>query len=95
MNTDFCFAVEDADEARYCDQFHLQTWITLKQTPQSRGDKHDANALGDTQTDFAQGGEGLVDFFLGQQCDVFHRFGMFEQGLPGRGQFVPLSILHK
>ena len=95
MNTDFCFAVEDADEARYRNQLHFQPRVAFKQAPQPRGDKHDANALGDTQTDFSQRRDGLVDLFLSQQCDVFHRFGVFEQGLPRRGQFVALGMLYK
>lgn len=93
MDADLRFAVEDADEARHGDQFHFQPRITLEQANHATGEKLDAKAFGDADTDLAQRRGGLGDFFLRQQRDVFHRFGVLEQGLSRRGHFIALGVL--
>ncbi|MNZ55405.1 hypothetical protein D3C78_733310 [compost metagenome] len=95
VDADFCFAVEDADKARHSDQFHLQSRIAFEQATHARGEEHDTDAFSDTQADLAQWGDGLGNLFLGQQCDVFHGFGMFEQRLAGGRQFVTLGVLNE
>ena len=95
MDADFGLTVENADKARHRHQLHLQPRIALKQAAQTGCNEHDADAFGDPQTDLAQRRHGLGDFFLCQQRNVFHRLGVLEQRLPGRGQFVPLRMLHE
>ncbi len=81
VNADLRFAVEDADKARHRHQFHLQARVALEQRVHAWGEEHDADAFGHPQANFAQRGDGLGDFFLRQQRDVFHGFCMLEQGL--------------
>ncbi|MNV57108.1 hypothetical protein D3C71_1494220 [compost metagenome] len=95
MNADLCLAVEDADKTRHGDQFHFEPRVALEQRVHARGEEHDADAFGHTQADLAQRGDGLGDFFLRQQGDVFHGLGVLEQRMAGRGQFVTLRVLHE
>ena len=37
----------------------------------------------------------MGQFFFGQQRNVLHGFGMFEQCLARRRQFITLGVLHK
>ncbi|MNJ54903.1 hypothetical protein D3C77_503650 [compost metagenome] len=53
VDADFRLAVEDADEARHRNQFHLQPRIAFEQAAHARGEEHDADAFGDAQANLA------------------------------------------